>query len=321
MNILSINTQLLEGWSLPIMVLDTELRFMFANEAYLQAVHRTYADIEGNYIFDVFPDTEKRIKPILAKFQATINGTVTQLDAEPFQLEMEDGSLQEHVWQATQDPLRDAKGAVIGLIQRCQDITHQFQLEQRNKAIGHELSHRIKNSMAIINAVARITGRNATNVDDYVKSFTARIDSMSRANDLLLDNDWLGLDVDAIFRNELSPYESNGHAAYSLNGPHVRLTIDASKNLSMVCHELATNAVKYGCLKQSGGHLNIHWTHENDRLIIKWQETCSHNVTRSNNVGFGTRLFDMLPSVTVVRDFTPTGLHLTITMDGEKLFA
>ncbi|MGJ8558879.1 MAG: sensor histidine kinase [Litorimonas sp.] len=321
MNMLSINTQLLEGWSLPIMVLDTKLRFIFANDAYLQAVHRTYEDIEGAYIFDVFPDTAERIEPVLSKFQATVNGAVTQLEAQPFQLEVEDGSTKERIWQATQDPLRDAKGTIIGLIQRCQDITHQHQLEQRNEAIGHELSHRIKNSMAVINAVARITARNASNVSEFVKGFTARIDAMSRTNDLLLGNDWTGLDIRAIFKSELDPFEADGHAVYTLNGPNVRLTIDASKTLSMICHELATNALKYGCLKKSGGTLHVHWTRVDDRLIIKWQEHCVHNITASEEVGFGTRLFDMIPHVTVVRDFTPTGLHLTITMDGEMLFA
>lgn len=303
------------------MVLDTNLRFIFANEAYLKAVHRSYEDIEGAYVFDVFPDTQARIDPILSNFTATLKGTVTQQHGQPFQLKMEDASIQERIWQATQDPLRDAKGTIIGLIQRCQDITHQDQLEQRNTALSHELSHRVKSNMAVISAVARVTGRNASNVDDYVKSLNARIDSMGRTNDLMLDGNWLGLDMTEIFRNELSHSYETGQAAYTLKGPSVRLTIDASKSLSMVCHELVTNSVKYGCLKEPGGHLTIHWTRNKDKLTIKWQESCSHNITRSNKVGFGTRLFDMLPSVTVVRDFTPTGLHLTIIMDGEMLFA
>lgn len=303
------------------MVLDTNLRFIFANEAYLKAVHRTYSNLEGAYIFDAFPDTEDRVHSVLSKFKATLNGTVTQLEAQPFQLEMEDGSMREVVWQATQDPLRDAKGDIIGLIQRCQDITHQDQLEQRNSALSHELSHRVKSNMAVISAVARVTGRNASNVDDYVKSLNARIDSMGRTNDLMLGGNWLGLDVTEIFRNELSHSNETGQAAYTLKGPSVRLTVDASKSLSMVCHELVTNSVKYGCFKKPGGHLTIHWARDKDKLTIKWQESCSHNITRSNKVGFGTRLFDMLPSLTVVRDFTPTGLHLTIIMDGEMLFA
>jgi PAS domain S-box-containing protein len=316
-----INLPLFEDWSLPIMVLDTDLRFIFANKAYLEATHRTDEDIKGHYVFDVFPDEKDRIDHLLSEFEATLNGRVTQLKALPYQLKMEDGSLQDRVWQATQDPLRDETGTIIGLIQRCEDITHQHHLEQRNKAISHELSHRIKNSMSVISALARITSRNADNIDDYVESFTRRIDAISRANDLLLDNDWRGLRIDEIFKAELKPFEDEDQAAYSLDGPPVRLTIDASKNLSMVLHELTTNAVKYGCLKETGGHLTVHWVRDADTLTIKWLESCSHNISPSDNIGFGTRLFDMLPSIAVERDFTPTGLHLTITMDGEILFA
>lgn len=303
------------------MVLDTDLRFIFANKAYLEATHRTDKDIKGHYVFDVFPDEKDRIDHLLSEFEATLNGRVTQLKALPYQLKMEDGSLQDRVWQATQDPLRDETGTIIGLIQRCEDITHQHHLEQRNKAISHELSHRIKNSMAVISALARITSRNADNIDDYVESFTRRIDAITRANELLLDNDWRGLRIDQIFKAELKPYEDEGQDAYSLDGPPVRLTIDASKNLSMVLHELTTNAVKYGCLKGTGGHLTVRWVQDADKLTINWQESCSHNITPPDNVGFGTRLFNMLPSIAVERDFTPTGLHLTITMDGEILFA
>jgi len=315
-----------EGWSLPVMVLDAELRFIFANDAYLNAVHRNFADLEDVYVFDAFKDTPERVEPILSKFQATLNGDVTQLDAQPFQLEMEDGRVEELFWRATQDPLFDDKNNIVGVIQRCEDITHQHQLEQRNKAIGYELSHRVKNIMAVVSSVARITGRNASRgtdftVHDFIKTFTSRLNAMSRTNDLLEQADWSGLDVRAIFLDELSPFEDSGNHVYSLQGPHIRLSVDASKDLSMVCHELMTNAVKYGSLGQDDGHLDVHWTRSGDRLVIKWTEQCLEVHPPSDSVGFGTQLFDMLPYVTVDRNFTPTGLHLTITMDGEKVFA
>ena len=201
-----INLPLLENWSLPIMVLDTDLRFIFANKAYLKATHRPGEDIKGLYVFDVFPDEQDRIDLLISKFEATLNGDVTQLKAQPYQLKMEDGSLQNRIWQLTQDPLRDETGTIIGLIQRCEDITQRHALEVRMKAIGHELSHRVKNIMAVVSSVARITGRNYSNVDEFVENFTGRLDAMSRTNDLLSEGDWHGLDIRTIFENELSPY-------------------------------------------------------------------------------------------------------------------
>lgn len=314
-------TRLLDGSSLPVMILDRDLRFVYANDPYLNSVHRTFEELAGIYVFDAFQDTPERVEPILNKFQTTLTGRVTQLRAQPFLLELEDGSTEERVWQATQDPIRDSDGSVIGLMQRAQDITQQYELEQRNKAIGYELSHRVKNIMAVVSSVARITGRNASDVGEFVKSFTARLNAMSRTNDLLAKGDWRGLTVRDIIEDELSPYSDTDTSAFTLIGPKVRLAVDPTKDLSMVCHELATNAAKYGCLVKNGGHLHVQWKREKGHLIIEWKEACQHPVKTTQTVGFGTRLFDMLPYATVERDFTPTGLHLTITMDGDKLFA
>lgn len=313
--------RILETWSLPIMILDTDLRFTYANKAYLKAVHRSFDDIDGAYVFDAFPDEDDRVNDVLTSFQATLGGKITQLSAQPFKMDLEDGTSKDVVWRATQDPVRNAEGTIIGLIQRCEDITAQYNLEKRNEAIGHELSHRVKNIMTVINSVARITGRNATSVNDYVKRFTDRIGAMSRTNDLMLDSGWRGVDIETVFEKELTPFNDKAHPVYTLNGPKILLSVDGTKNLSMVCHELATNAVKYGCLSQMGGHLDIQWLKNDDGVLIHWVEKCVQSIAPTDQVGFGTRLFDMLPHVTVTRDFTPTGLHLTITMDDENQFA
>lgn len=317
-------TRLFDGLSLPVMILDRDLRFVYANAAYLDATHSTFDALDGQYVFDVFPETPERVEAVRSRFERVLQGEITKLDAQPFRVEFEDGSWRDLVWEATQDPLYDEDGNVIGLIQRAADITRQHELEQRNKAIGYELSHRIKNIMAVVGSIARITGRSANDVGTFVQAFTARINSMSRTNDLLAEGEWRGLDVETIFRDELDPYdksEDEDGAVYSLYGPHIRLAIDASKDLSMVSHELATNAAKYGCLSHKGGRLTINWTRTDDCLVIDWREACKKELKAPESTGFGTRLFDMLPYVTVERDFTPTGLHLTIRMDGEKVFA
>lgn len=314
------DTRLFDDWSLPVMMLDRDLRFIYANKAYLDAVHKLPGELDGQHVFDAFPESEDRVVSVKRKMLAALDGETTVLEAQPFHIEQEDGEVIESVWQATQDPLRDDEGNIIGLIQRARDITQQYQLEQRNLAIGHELSHRVKNVMAVVSSVARITGRNATNVQSFVKSFTARINAMSRTNDLLARGNWSGLDVAAIFEDELSPFSEAEADAFALTGPRVRLSINSTKDLSMVCHELATNAVKYGCLGKPGGHLSVSWRRKGDRLTIEWRETCPHEIGAVGETGFGTRLFDMLPHVTVERDFTPNGLHLTIRMEGETVF-
>ena len=321
MNIPAEWKQLLDELSLPVMILDRDLRFRYFNQVYLKTVHRPEEDLLGQYVFDAFPETPERIESVMEPWRRTLQGEVTVLESLPFHVEMEDGSIEERVWQATQDPIRDDNGKVIGLMQRAQDITEQFRLEQRNKAISYELSHRVKNIMAVVSSVARITGRNASDVGAFVKSFTNRLNAMSRTNDLLAEQNWIGLDVRTILQNELSPFDKTDSPVYTLSGKQVLLAIGASKDLSMATHELVTNATKYGALGQAGGHLYLHWERDGDRLIIDWQEECPNPVTPSDVIGFGTQLFDMLPYANVTRNFTPKGLHLIIEMDGKEVFA
>lgn len=302
------------------MITDRNLCFTYANTAYLNSTHRTLDAILGEYIFDVFPDEPERVSAVMTKFERALSGEVTQLDAQPFQLELEDGTVREVVWEATQEPVRNAAGEIVGMIQRAEDITKRYELEQRNRAISYELNHRVKNVMAVVSSIARITGRKTVTVKDFVKEFTARINSMSRTHDQLARGDWAGLTVSEIFREELTPYSGDGETAFTLEGPDVRLSIEATKDLSMLSHELTTNAAKYGCFSSPGGRLSVVWTRKDDSLNIIWTEKCEHKIEEPKESGFGTRLFDLLPYVNLERDFTSTGLHLAITMDGDTVF-
>ena len=318
-------TRLFDRLSLPVMILDADQRFVYANDAYLTATHTTLDGILGRKVFDCFPDTPERVAAVEAKFAQTLTtGEKTELDAQPFQLQHSDGTVRDLVWQAVQDPIFDRDGKVVGLVQRAEDISRQHELQKRNEAIGYELNHRVKNIMAVINSIARITARNATSVDDYVKSFTRRLTSISRTNDALARDEWRGLTVKAVLDGELGPYAEDQGRTYSLSGPRVRLSLDATKDLSMVVHELATNAAKYGCLGDESGALDVSWARDGDTLRLDWVERCNHTVAapgETATTGFGTRLFDMLPYVDVTRDFRPNGLALQITVSGDAAFA
>ena len=317
-------TRLFDSWSLPIMLLDAEQRFVYANRAYLAATHKELDDVLGRYIFDAFPDSEARVETVRAKFQHTLDtGETTVLDHQPFQLEFEDGTVRDLVWEAVQDPVRNAAGQIVGLIQRAEDVTKQVELMERNRAIGFELNHRVKNIMAVVMSVARITSRNANNVQDFTADFIERLTSISRTNDQLARDEWRGLTVRDVLDGALLPYREEQSRTYMLEGPEVRLSLDATKDLSMVVHELATNAAKYGCLGDEKGALDVRWRREGNTLTVAWDETCSHPVTepQDDGKGFGTRLLDMLPYITAKRDFRDTGLHLTVTVEGADAFA
>lgn len=317
-------TRLFDRFTLPVMILDRDQRFVYANDAYLAATHTKLDAILGRKVFDCFPDTQERVASVEARFRHTIEtGETTVLDAQPFQLTMSDGKVRDLVWQAVQDPVHDPDGRIVGMIQRAEDVTQQHELQRRNDAISHELSHRVKNIMAVVTSVARITARNATDIGQFTRDFINRLQSIARTNEQLALGDWRGLSVRDILEGTLAPYREDDGRAYSLDGPDVRLSLEATKDLSMVTHELATNAAKYSCLGEDDGALTVSWRMEADALHLHWKESCRRDVTppEPGKAGFGSRLMSMLPYIDVERDFQPDGLSMTIVVSGDAAFA
>lgn len=316
-----LQTDILDDSTLPIMILDRDMTFVYVNAAYLTMTQHAGKNLICKNVFDVFPDTAERVSAVTKKFEIALAGQTSRLEAQPFKLQLADGSVEDVVWQATQDPIRNKTGTVTHIIQRAENITAQYDLEKRNHAMTIEINHRIKNMMAVVSAIARISGRNAKDLPSFLKTFIERVDAMSRAHDRLAHDDWRGLSVEETLKVELEPYSEETGATYILSGPHVKLSIAGTKDLAMVTHELLTNAVKYGCFSTPGGALNVTWTLLGEYLQIDWQEVCDFEVSESETSGFGSKLFNMLPSLSVERSFLPTGLSLRIKIKEGDAFA
>lgn len=303
------------------MILDRQLRYVYVNDAYLHATQQTDMSLIGKYVFDVFPDTPERTATVKKAFETALGGSVSVLDAQPFQLVQNDGSVRDVVWQAIHDPIYDEAGHVTHVIQRAEDITAQHKLEARNRAITYELNHRVKNIMSVVLAIARISGRKAKDLSSFMDSFTKRIEAMSRANDRLAHDNWQGLTVEDTLQVELSPYGLRTGVKYTLSGPTVKLSTDGAKDLSMVVHELLTNAIKYGCFSPRGGELHVSWYDVDDGLKVEWIETCDAKIDEPKGDGFGSRLFSLLPNVSIERDFRPKGVKLSVHIAAGEAFA
>lgn len=173
---------------------------------------------------------------------------------------------------------------------------------ERNTARAHqdllmaELDHRVKNSLATIQSMVRFSGRSAEDLVSFVTSIQNRLQSMAKTHNLLTSSRWEGASLRAIFQDELQAHTFVGGCEISVNGPDFDLEPKAALATSMVIHELATNAIKYGCLADSAGRLDIAWDLENkaagEVLVIKWRETCSHAITPPTRQGFGRTLLE-----------------------------
>lgn len=294
------------------MVLDRQLVVITANDAYCRAVERTRDELIGNYIFDVFPDTPERIEPVLDVFRKTLAGQVTKLEKQPYKLQMPDGRILDRLWDIEQFPVYTDTGEVDSLVQYCEDVTEREALRSERDLVSAELNHRVRNTLAVVQSVAEHTGLAAPDYQSFIQSFQGRLSAISRNFAALSESHWQGLDFESVFRSELEPYAGPVLERISINGPALTLSVRATKDTSMLVHELITNASKYGFLTQPEGRLSIEWRIEAGILLVTWRESGLDGILAPSRTGFGFQLFELMPNISVEKEFAPDGLKLKV---------
>jgi PAS domain S-box-containing protein len=194
----------------------------------------------------------------------------------------------------TVSPLRDSTGRVIGASKVARDVTDRKRSEELQKLLFDELNHRVKNTLATIQAIASQSLLRAATPREFVASFNGRVQALSRAHDLLVQGQMRGADVTEIVREQVVLGSSDGMRVTS-SGPFLMLGSQVAMQLALILHELATNARKYGALSVPAGRLAISWTVEmgdSRKLLFEWKESGVHNVTAPTSHGFGTILIE-----------------------------
>ncbi len=218
-------------------------------------------------------------------------------------------------------PLRDENEAVVGFIKILRDRTEQREQADRQRLLMHELGHRMKNTLSVVQSIATQSLRNAKSVEEAASTLTARIAAYSKAHDLLLQRDWVSATLSDIIEGSKVNIGLEGSERIVAIGPPVKLGPQAALSFSLVLHELLTNASKYGALSNDDGLVAVRWSvergAEGDVLRADWRETGGPIVAAiPDRVGFGTKLI-----TSTLRAFgeaelryAPEGLVLEITM-------
>jgi two-component sensor histidine kinase len=188
----------------------------------------------------------------------------------------------------------DADGAPERVIGAQMDITSEKQAldeirksEQRQRLLAREVDHRAKNILATVLAVVRLT--RADNIDEFRTAVENRVAALARAHSILAGHSWAGANLRDLIQSEISAFDSLGRC--SLEGPDASLAPAQVQPISLVLHELTTNAAKYGALSQPAGTIRITWSEMNGGgLLIEWSEHGCTNVTEPVRRGFGSRL-------------------------------
>ncbi|MDQ4060873.1 MAG: PAS domain S-box protein [Pseudomonadota bacterium] len=203
------------------------------------------------------------------------------------------------------------------------DVSAYHAAEKRGQLLLQELSHRVKNMLATVQAIARQTLRSAGSLDAFTQAFEARLTGIAATHDLLTAGRWQGASLHDIIAKEAAPYQSAGKKArIRIAGTPVELPPSQALAAGMVFHELMTNAVKYGALSVPTGRVDVTWdvaeSTTGRSLRLQWTESGGPRVSPPRRRGFGSRLIErsLAQEVdgTARLEFAPAGLRCAMTL-------
>jgi PAS domain S-box-containing protein len=307
----------LRGSNVTVFTQDRDLRFTSISNGFLG---KRVDQIVGATADEILPETE-RDALIALKRRALESG-------EPEDAEMRIKSGTAARWYDLHiEPLRDAEGKVVGLTCAAVDITDRKAGEDHLRLLMRELTHRSKNLLAVIQALARQTSRGVVSVDAFVEQFSARLQALSRSHDLLVQEEWHSASLRELVRSQLSHYLDREHPQITVEGPEMHLKPEAAQSLGLALHELAVNAAKYGALSVPEGRVSVVWEVQRPSeggVILRWSERDGPPVTNPEKRGFGTlaiqRNLSRARESDVELSFAESGVQCTITVPEQHLF-
>lgn len=188
--------------------------------------------------------------------------------------------------------------------------------EEQQGVLMRELAHRMKNQYAVILAMARASEGSAHTVAEFQHAFSDRLQSMSRAHDLLTQQGWEAVSLSNLIRAELEPFAEHGQL--EVKGRDVNLKEQAVVNFGMAIHELATNAAKYGAWSKPGGKVSIGWEVTDEGLVFRWEEVGGPAVSEASRRGFGRSMLEKIVPTslqgTARLDYAGEGVRWTLTV-------
>ncbi len=196
----------------------------------------------------------------------------------------------------TVSPMRDAQGKVVGASKIAHDIGERKRADTLLRTVMHELSHRSKNLLSVIQAMAQQTARLSPSVDTFLERFIARVQGLAASQDLLVNQNWSGALLADLVQQQLELFAATGR--FEVSGPPLLVTPDAAQTLGLALHELATNASKYGALSVPRGKVAVQWKLEpgsgSPRFRMSWRERGGPQVGAPERSGFGRMLIERL---------------------------
>lgn len=275
----------------PLLVLNGDLRVRSANPAFYELFKVQEAETEGALVYELGNDQWDipRLRTILSEVVSN-SQSFTGVEVEHDFREIGRRVMVLNAIKLT----REDEGDELILL-AIEDITERKQAIAHQQLLVGELNHRVKNTLATVQAIASQTLNDSATMKEAREAFDSRLSGLATAHDLLTRGNWAGADLLDIVTDTVQPH-AGGQNRFRIEGPHVQLDPGPALSLAMALHELCTNAAKYGALSTKNGHVNIIWRLNNRgqdrRLHMRWTESDGPIVVAPTRKGFGSRLIE-----------------------------
>lgn len=275
----------LNNASVAIFLMNEVQHCVYMNAAAERLTGYTLAETQGRPLHDVIYHTRPDGTPFPLEECAIDRAFPENANTQGEEIFVhKDGSFFQVAFTAS--PVHDEDANVIGTIVEVRDIGHEKRTEEARALLMREVDHRARNVLAVVQSLTQLT--RANDLAEYKAALSGRFSTLARAQTSLANRRWEDGCLKDVVRDELEALCPKEYV--TSGGPAVTLTPEQVQPLSMLLHELATNANKYGACSQEGGMVTVSWSRKKGRVDLQWRETGGPPVISPKREGFGSKL-------------------------------
>ena len=305
----------LRGSKVTVYTQDRDLRYTSISNSMLG---RTIDDLLGRTDDEILPP-DGAAAIIALKREALASG-------QPKRAEVAVANGPDACWHDLHiEPLRNDAGVIVGLTCASVDVTERKEGEAHLRLLMRELTHRSKNLLAVIQAMARQTARYSGSIDGFLGQFGARLQALAASHDLLIRESWHGASLRELIQSQLATYLDREEGQVAIEGPAIALKPEAAQNIGLALHELAINAEQFGALSVPAGRVSVTWCPNGEAITLDWREQFGPKVKARRKLGFGSLVIERnlarAIDAEVKMNFDPDGFRCHIVIPASQILA
>jgi PAS domain S-box-containing protein len=298
---------------LPISLFDDRERILAVSRSWLEQTGYSREELPRLEDWTIRAYGERSAEILERLRQIIIISTEPEARSAELKIRTKDG--RERLWSFVTSPQATQSDGRRLFVCVAQDVTDQKAHEEQIQLLMQEINHRARNLLSLVQAIARQTA--TRDPENFIERFTERIQALAANQDLLVRNEWQGVNLEDLVRTQLAHFIDLVGSRITVHGSPVRLNAAAAQAIGLALHELATNAGKYGALSVETGRVDVGWQLDGNMFAMSWTECNGPPVFPPKRRGFGSTVVDPMVRQTVNGevhlDFIPAGVAWNLT--------